>query len=144
MTLSDNVLFGAKLAAAFVASVVNVNQPGDAPAPGGQEVVNTPPGPGETGGGPGETGGGPGATSGPGGSVEETIPVGTQGSEGVADTGGSGGGGGGGEAGGGSAGGKELPFTGMAVALTAGVGVALAGAGAKLRSLAGRQPGDDA
>ena len=142
VTLSDEVLFGVKLAAAFVASVVG--QPGN--APGGQEAVNQPP----PGPGPGPTDvGGPGTSGGPpSGGVADTTPVSTGGggSEGVSGSGGAGGGGGeGGEAAAtGSAGGKELPFTGMAVALTAGVGVALVGAGARIRSLAGRQAGDDA
>ena len=138
ITLGDHLDLGVhafQMAAAFSTSVIG--QPSSAPA--GNEVTQGAAPGGTTGG-----GGAPGVTDAMGDSVGDSVtgatPLGE--SETVADPGGTAGAGSDASGGGTTpvaAEGGRLPFTGMAVALVAGVGVAAASGGAVLRRVAGRK-----
>lgn len=136
VTLSQSMVFGLGLAQALATSLVGQNPP---PA---ETVAEGPVGQQGPAGAPGAPGpdGVPGSDGLPGSDGADT-PDGDLVVENVSAEGGSApGGAGGGDAsdGGGPLSGKQLPFTGAAVALVAGVGVAFLSAGDRLRRLSGR------
>lgn len=134
VTLSHTVLFGTKLAAAFVASVVNTTPSGQGTTGNGGITNSAPFSPGAT--------GPAGTVSSHVPALSQHLPSGSGGSLPAGANGGSNPSGASHHAAASGGGHGQLPFTGMALALTAGVGLTLAGAGERLRRLT-RRTADD-